>query len=924
MSTRDAAIVGREPELEILLAFLERHDDLPAGLLIEGEPGIGKTTLWLEGVAAAERSGYRVLACRPAGGEVQLAFAALSDLFEGQLDAFLPALPAPQRRALEMALLLRDDDGRPPDQRAIAAGVLGAVRLLARDRPLLIAIDDAHWLDAPSAAAIEYTTRRLAGEAVAVLASSRTELSAIPPLDFERSLGDRLTRVRVGPMSLGALHRLLHDRTGRSFNRPTLRRIADTSGGNPFYALELARALHAGTAERAPGEPLALSSSLSQLLERRLAGFADDTRDALFVAAAAARPTLDFVEAVVGQAAERVLEPAISAGIVRVEHEVIVFTHPLLSAAAYALVDEAPRRRWHARLAEASTELEERARHQALAVDGPDAAVAALLEEAGQRARSRGATATAAELLAHAIDRTPPADVERRARRTVEAVPTLLLAGDRPRARTLLDAAMASIGPGLLRSDVLLQLSELVEDDPGGDARTIDLLEQSMHEAGNDPRRHAAALLNREMWERHKDRLGDALGVARKALALAAQAGDDTILTHALTRTADLEVLLGLGTDPIAHFRRALELDAIVRINPSLGPAAMLAVCLIRIGRLPEARPLLLKMRRRSEDEADEASRARLCLFLAELEWLAGDWEAARAYTAEGLEVAEQAESRAMEGTLLALRALVEASRGEVDLARSHALQGMALCEEIGEDSYAIYNRQVLGFLALSLGDAAQAHVHLSGYSLERGIEGTKRISFIGDEIEALVQLGELDAAGSLVDELERRGEQLHRPTLSAVTARSRGLVLGARGEVEEAIPHIERALAMFGELGLPFERARALLVLGEVHRRGKHKRAGREALDAAVAAFDGLGATLWASRARADLARIGGQVSVGGLTPTERRVAELVALGQSNKEVAAQLFVSVRAVEANLSRVYAKLGVRSRTELARRLSSRE
>ena len=258
-----------------------------------------------------------------------------------------------------------------------------------------------------------------------------------------------------------------------------------------------------------------------------------------------------MVEAVIGQA--KVLEPAIKAGIIRVEQGAIIFVHPLLSAAAYARVDEASRRRWHARLAEASTEVEER-RHRALAVNGPDAELASLLEEAGRRARSRGASATAGELLAHAIDRTPADDLEERARRTVEAVPALLFAGHRPWARALLDAAVTSIGPGPMRSDLLLQLSELVEDDPGGDTRTIELLEQSMREAGDDPRRHARALLNREMWERHKDRLGDALGVARRALALAERAGDDAILAHALTRTADLEVLLGLSDDPIGPF----------------------------------------------------------------------------------------------------------------------------------------------------------------------------------------------------------------------------------------------------------------------------------------------------------------------------------------------------------------------------------
>jgi DNA-binding CsgD family transcriptional regulator len=211
------------------------------------------------------------------------------------------------------------------------------------------------------------------------------------------------------------------------------------------------------------------------------------------------------------------------------------------------------------------------------------------------------------------------------------------------------------------------------------------------------------------------------------------------------------------------------------------------------------------------------------------------------------------------------------------------------------------------------------AHAHLGDYSMEEGIEGPKRISMIGDEIAALMHLGEVETASGLVDELERRGIQLGRPTLLATARRYRGLIQAARGDVDGAAEPIEQSLAIFGT-DLPFERARTLLVSGEVRRRSKQKRAAREALEEALALFDQVGAPLWAAKARAELARIGGRVAIGGLTATERRVAELVAKGHSNKEVAAELFVSVRAVEANLSKVYAKLDVRSRTELARRL----
>lgn len=919
MKPASETIVGREIELETVDAFLADVSALPAGLLIEGQAGIGKSTLWEAGLANADARGFGVIACRPAGGEVRLSYAALTDLLEPDLELVLPTMPPPQRAALERALLVRGEDDRPPDQRSVAAAVLQAIRTLAQASPLLIAIDDAHWLDTASAAAIEYSIRRLRDERIAILASSRSEVSALPPLDLDRALGRRLVTLRIGPLSLGALQRMLRERTGQIFDRPTLRQIHDTSGGNPFYALELARAAREATGPRSAGEPVQLSASLHELLGRRLDGFDDPTRSALFVAAAAAQPTPELVEAVIGAPADGLLAPAERAGVIRMHDGRVVFEHPLLAAAAYARTSEPQRKHWHGRMAALATDIEERARHGALAVRGTDAQVAGMLQEAARHARLRGAPGIAADLFGMAIARTPAEAVELRIERIVEATPTLVLAGERLAARKLLEAAVAVADAGPLRSDVLLLLAEMIDDDADSDVRQKQLLEQSFIEAGTDLRRQVPALLDLEMWERSQGRQAAALDIARKALEVAQLAGDETLLVHAMTRTADLEVVLGFGGDPIERFRPAIELNARVGLESSLGPIAMLAVCLIRGGRLDEARPLLLEERHRSLDEGDEWGRGLICVFLTELEWLAGNWEQALTFGREGLDLAEITGSRLSYATICGPLALVEASRGDVDQARAHAHEGLAICEEIGEQAYGAYNRQMLGFLELSLGNAAKAHANLGHYAIEEGIEGPKRISMIGDEIAALVQLGDLDTATTLVDELERRGLWLNRPILVGTARRYRGLIRAARGDLDGASEPIEQALTIHGP-DLPFERARTLLISGEVRRRGKQKRAAREALEESLALFDKLRAPLWAEKARAELARIGGRTAIGGLTTTERRVAELVAEGRSNKEVAAELFVSVRAVEANLSKVYAKLEVRSRTELARRL----
>lgn len=934
-------LVGREDELDRLDAFVGDVAALPAALVIEGPAGTGKTTLWRAGVDAASVAGYLVLACRAAGAEVQFSYAVLSDLLEPHLDAALPSLPGPQRRALEVALLLKDDDGTAPDRRAIAAGALNALRALARARPVLLAIDDAQWVDAPSAEVIEFALRRLAGAPVATLASRRTgsPTAAAPAptsgLRPERALERKSARLEVTPLSLGATHRLLRTRTSIDLNRRTLQRIHETSGGNPFYALELARAMESDRAGGVGGtEPLRLGGNLADLLADRFEGLGAERREVLFVASALTQPTVERISAATGRDPESV-RAAIAADdlapIARVVDGLVEFRHPLLAAAAYAALDVGERSHWHARIADVTTDAETRARHFALARPGPDLDVADLLHEAGRSALARGAPGIAAELFSEALERLPaPTDggdatadelFRRRAAWVLEAAPVLRSAGTVERAKALVESALESLPPGPDRSEGLRLLAGLVESDAGGGQRGLALLDAAIVEAGSDSRRRAAALLDREMMERATARLDLALSIARQALEAAEASGDVGLEAKAHVATADLEVLLGLGgDDPIGRFARAEELDRRVHVDVGNSAPVMLAVCLIRAGRLDEARSRLVAGRQRAISEGDEASHALTCLCLAELEWLAGDWDAAAAYAAESAEVSEQAGMRMRVGSATALVALIEASRGNTELARATAERGIAICDEIGDVGYARYGRQILAFLDLSLGNAAAAARSLDNYALGFAIEGPKRIAFIGDAIEALVQLGEIDRAAGLAEELAARGAQVRRRPLGATAQRCLALVLAARGETEAALRSASGSVATFDERGHPFERARSLLVLGEVQRRAKHRREARETLTQAIDAFDALGAHLWSAKAKRERARIGGRSTIEGLSETELRVALLVAEGRSNKEVAAELFVSVRAVEANLSKVYAKLGIESRTELARRL----
>lgn len=940
-------VVGRDAELDAIHAFLGDRGALPAALVIEGPAGAGKSTLWSSAVDVAAGAGYLVLSARPAGSEIQLSLAALTDLLEPSLDDVLGELPAPQRRALEGALLLADDDtGTGPDQRAIAAGGLNAVRSLARRQPVLLAVDDAQWLDGPSVEVLAFVLRRLRDEPVAFVSAWRTESPAIPVARvphrtaLQRPFSGEPTRIDVGPLSHGALHRLLRTRTQLEFNRRTLQRIHETSGGNPFYALELARALErdrnvrGGDGDRigtlvGAGEPLPLSTGLNELLADRLAGFDTATRCALLVAAAASPAPVRLVEAAIERPAEDVLEPAIRSAIVGIDGGTVQFVHPLFAAAAYSAWSVADRRQWHTRIADVAEDQETRARHLAFARPGRDAEVAAELAEAARSARGRGATGAAAQLFAQALDRWPelPAAPEERAEAAdaranlvVEAAPVIRLSGEPDRARRHLEESIAAIPASPMRAQLLLELLNYVGEGPGGGAEELRIVEQAIVEAAGDTRVMAHALLDREMTERGRDRAYDALPIARRALEFAEESGDEWLLAAAHVRTADLEVVLGYGGDPIHRFQRALELGERVQVDVANSAKAMLAVCLIRRGRVDEARPYLLDERARAIALGDETGWTWMCLFLAELEWLAGRWDESAAFAREGFEVAEQAGLRIRIGVLQSLIALVEASRGDAEQARALGREAVAIVDDVGEVAYGHYARQIVGFLELSLGNTAVTRDLLETYEVARGIEGSKRLSFVGDAIEALVTQGDLETAANLADELGRRGTTLSRPTLSATAARCRALILGARGDLEGAIRSAKASVATYETLRLPFEHARSLLVLGEVQRRAKQRKAARETLTAAEEAFDRLGATRWSERARSERARIGGRTTIEGLSETELRVAELVASGRSNKEVAAELFVSVRAVEANLSRVYAKLGIESRTELARRL----
>lgn len=924
MIARDKEIVGeilgRDEELEILDSFLAGAR--PAALVLEGEPGIGKTTLWRYAVEAARAGPALVLTHSAASAEAQLSFTALGDLLGDVIDDVLPSLPPPQQRALRVALLLEEAEESPPDPRAVFAALSGIFRTLAAKRPVVVAVDEAQWLDGPSSAALEYAVRRLADQPVALLVARRGSASEPLPLGLGAALPEqRIRRLQLGPLTLGALRRLLHTRLGVGVGGQALRQIHQTSGGNVLFALEIGRALQRREIAAVPGEPLPVPATLQELVRERIAALPSRTRDALAVAAAASQPTLALVGEIVEADALPILAPALEADVAALEGDHIRFAHPLLASSAYESARGDRRRDLHRRLAHVARDPEERARHLAIATDLPDESVASVLEEASAKAAARGAPDTAADLAAAARRLTPPERTRDIRRRMLSEADHRFHAGDIARARALLEGFARTTANA--DSDVLLRIArlELFGVDPG---RAAELAQSALHLPDLEPAVRAE-LEESLAWSLHLLRRNDsAAQQARVAVAAADEAGDPSVLVRALSAHLLCELLVGRQLPDATVERFAALAPAAQRLELIRHPTFTLAVLLVWSGGHERARPMLLELYRRAHELGEATSIPFILSFLTRAETLLGEWESAIQHAREGFEVAVQNDQKPLATASLANLALVEAYRGDVESARANAAAA------IDVDPPLVVARRTalwaLGLVELSLGDAqAAAGVlrELADHVESEGLHEPGELPFFADYVEALAEAGRLEEAWDVLAGVERRAAAVDRASELAGAARCKGLLSSASGDLVTAGAALEDALDRYERLSLPFERGRALLALGQVQRRGKQKRAARESLEAALAVFEELGARLWAGKARAELARIGGRAPAGGLTATEQRIAELVAEGRSNKEVAAALFVTVKTVERNLTRIYEKLGVRSRSQLAARLPPR-
>jgi DNA-binding CsgD family transcriptional regulator/KaiC/GvpD/RAD55 family RecA-like ATPase len=920
-------IVGRTNEITAIERFLADPITEPSALLIEGEAGIGKTTLFNELLRIAAEGGQTVLRCRPARSEMDLSYVGMMELLGDLDEEVLHALPAPQARVMNLILRREEPEG-PFDRLSLSVALLAAMGAEGSKGPMVLAIDDVQWLDQPTARTIGYVVRRLSRLPARIALVRRAETDHGWPFELEQALpDDRLTRLRLGPVGPSELSRMLRRKLGWAPAWPRVLRIAELSGGNPFYAFELTRAL-SGARSDEDVERL-LPGSVTELVRSRLAKLPPRVLEAVELASVPRSPSVDLLRRLAPSALDLrdALATAERAGVLTLDGEQVRFAHPILAAAAYGAVPDARKQELHRAVALLSDDLEERARHLAMAAEGPDPEVAAALEGAAEQAWRRGAPDAAADLLRTACRLTPPADRDALAFRRVALGRIMHQAGDVPGAAVELESLVDALPPGPVRARALYHLMYVTRS-TGSLGRAVEFGLQAAAEAEQDPSFQSEVF---ELVSRMADNdIALKLDTARRALEAIGKVTDPDpeVRFYANAALVEAEFLAGLGI----HLDRLERFPSSIRPRfPPVRTAAraddLIGRLLLFSGRVDEGLAVLRGLYDRASVE-NRSLLSGVLGWMAEGELLAGRFAAAAALTEEAIERAAETGSPGGTPWELGFHGVALARLGRLDEAEAAGGRAVEMAEDdptVGLDQSP--GRLALGLVAMVRGRFDDAVDHLGTLDRmkrEAGILEPRSVSHAGELVEALVGSGDLAGAGESLDRLEQDAERSGGAWSRAVAWRCRALLLGARGEIDAALEAADRSVEEFEPLSAPFERARALLVKGQLHRRRKEKLVARGLLQEALDAFEALETPTWAERARSELARISGRRSTTALTPTEETVARLAASGLTNREIADRAFLSPKTVEVNLTRVYRKLDVRSRAALRDRLGAIE
>jgi DNA-binding CsgD family transcriptional regulator/tetratricopeptide (TPR) repeat protein/energy-coupling factor transporter ATP-binding protein EcfA2 len=941
----DARLTGRGALFTTARAALDAGDSV----LLTGEPGIGRSTVVAAVVAAlaAERAGTVVLRCAPAEAERQLPFLGVIDLLSGVGDAVFEVLSSREQAVLRAALhrsaargeMREEARGRSyesayDDVLTLRMAVLKTLTALCERSPVLLVLDDAQWLDRPSAEALAFVARRARRLPLTAIAAVRTPYgrAGAGSRKAEALCPGPVLALAVPPMTEREVAALLAGQDGPAWPRPVLARLHAASGGNPYAALELSRALaeESRATGRDPSGPLPIPPALRRLLLARLAPLTPRARRTLLAASAAARPTVALLRRAGCDTAPADVHAATRLGIVEPSPSGAVrFAQPLMPRVVYEEAAPAARRRVHAALAEAADDAVERAHHLASLSPGWNAETAAALTAAATAARRRGAPAIAARLGQLAADHTPSGDPAADADRRLTAAEDAVAAGDYALARGIAHEVLAeSARP----ADRVRAWIVVVDSCGQAMAEVADVFPQALEDARDDPEL-LARLHYRLSWRAWlvEGSAAAALPHAARSAVLALRAGDRRTELLALTQQSALEFYLGRpGAERTLARALAAPQDPRVLFDHN-GPVFLKHRRHLLHDRLDDARTELRALVYTVRYRGSAESLCQCLSGLAQVEILRGRCEAALDLAHQALRVTEQA--GLSQGPAWYAVALAEAAGGSADRALAAADRARRHSEDDDDQLYLPRALHAEGHIRLLRGEPAAAvhalqRVRLLETGQGQGDPAVRR--WQPDLAEALVATDCADEAAELLAETRAQAARLGRHGLLAVLDRAAALVTEARGDPTAAAARLEHTAARLAALPYRLEEARTHLVLGRLHARQGAQAPARAALTEAARLFTRAGAHPWLAVTTTALDHLdvpphtpASPVGLDALTATEHRVALLVAQGASNREIAAHLTVSVKTVEAALTRAYRKLSVRSRVSLARAVMTR-
>jgi DNA-binding CsgD family transcriptional regulator len=905
-------LFGRAAECGLIeQALAEARAGSSCVVLVQGEPGIGKSALLRH--ASENSGGMQVLAARGIESEAEIPFAGLFELLRPAL-AYVDRLPSQQAAALRSAFNLG-----PPirtSRFAVGAATLGLLAAYAEAGPVLVLVDDAQWVDASSADALAFTTRRLLAEPIAVLIATRTG----EPSPFD-SAG--LHGLELRGLDADAARMLLVDQAGRAFPVETCEWLYRSTAGNPLALIELATdAPHLGV--ELFDRPLAVETRIEHAFARQIERLSEDARRALLIAAAAGSVDIEpIVRALRSVGLESAaLEEAECAGVLRMEGGSVEFRHPLMRSAAYHQALPTHRRAAHRVLAEAMTAAryaDQRAWHLASATLGASESASAALVAVAQRALERSAYAAAAAAFGRAAQLTVEADV--RAERLLAAADAAWLSGSGEQAIRFLDEARQWAEQPEVKAEVEhLRARIALRQEPLW--VSYDILMRAARDIASVDRAKAALLLAEAAGDAlmYAATVQPMLETARWAWDLAQGVADEELSFFTSMALGQSLTMAGRGSEGARHIRRAL---AIVEGSPALGRNPRLVAWAGRGRLFLREQDLGSALIQRALDvvrEQGAISMLPVALNHLGLDSATSDrWAAAHAQYAEGIRLARELGQPIELCACLAGLSRLEARQGRAEACRQHAAEALALAERFGIGMHRTWTHLALTQLELGLGHLEEAAHHgeaANAVLSELGVADVD-LSATPELVEIYLRLGRPSAV-ALVDDYCERAEEKGLPWALARAARCRGMLADEISFEQHFID-----AQHYNELNSDsFERGRTHLSFGERLRRARHRVEARRELHRAFEIFDRLGADPWAERARLELlatgetARRRGGPALDQLTPQEFQIAQLLAEGATTRETAAKLFLSPKTVEYHLRNVYDKLGVRTRIAL--------